>query len=81
MTIAELQEMIVRAKSAGNSAGLTDREIGALEICELHADRKRMVPVNINIEMAELKHRGGKNYFIHFENKFKGIVIAKGGKA
>lgn len=81
MTLAELQEMIVRIKSAGNGAGLTDKQIGDLDICQLHADRKRMVPVDIMIEMAELKHRGGKNYFVHFENKFKGIVISRDFKA
>lgn len=77
MTLAQLQEMIVMIKSAGNKVGLTDKQVGDLDICSLHADRKRMVPVDIKVEMAELKHRGGKNYFVHFENKFKGLIISR----
>ena len=76
MTLAELQAMIVVAREAGHSIGLDDKEIGALEICELHADRKRMQPVEIKIEMAQMKHSGGKNTFIHFENKYKGIILS-----
>ena len=77
MTLAQLQEQIVMIKAAGNKAGLTDKQVGDLEICSLHADRKRMVPVDVKVEMAELKTRAGRNYFVHYENKFKGIVISR----
>ena len=72
--------LAVKIKAAGNSIGLTDNQIGELEICETHGDRTCFIPVDFVIEMAQSKRRGSimKNNFVHLEftNK-KGIMIAK----
>ena len=70
--------LIADIKRAGNGAGLTDIEIGNLEVCEMHPDKKRLNPIDIKLELANIKHRGGSNYFIHYENKFKGIITGIG---
>jgi hypothetical protein len=71
MTLAELQEQIVLAKDAGNSAGLTDKEVGQLEICIIGGDKRSFIPVDFKLEMAHLKGRKNKGYFVHYENKYK----------
>lgn len=71
MTVGEIQVMMVKIRMVGQKEGFTDAQIGAMDIFELHADRKNLVPVNFKIEFSRIRTRrkpGGEN-FINFEFK------------
>ena len=78
MTIGELMAMMNKIKIDGNSVGLTDLQIGSLEICEITSNDKGQVfnPVNLTIEFAQANDRRSKTKenFIYFEKK-KGKLI------
>ncbi len=75
-TIGELMVQIARIKQIGNSAGLTDLEIGRLPILEVTG--KSFIPMKVSLEFAKAKGKGikDKENFIWMQSKHTGSITA-----
>lgn len=72
MTVEELMDLLVMVKHTGNKEGLTDEQIGKLDICVFHKTYGK-VDVNFDLRLAKINY---KETFVLFEEKEKGKTFS-----